>query len=384
MNHLSLKILILCVLLPPILYIGSLLSLESYLSDRFSTRIESVYLGDTRPLFAGSIRIEDAVNRNIHRYLSGGRYRLWGIKTNVTVSTRKGTLVYPVIHADSPDTLDLDPMDRDKIASDNYALMNEGLVVKTDLSIDHNTPAANLLLVLYLLISIAILYLYYRKGVRKSYREAIEKETAIAQLQHRDEALTRRLDDLNQEKTKLATDIQAVSERLESERKRAGSNEDDFIEEIVSLEKRLENHRFRQKAQRNEIETLKNELQRHEKTRQKKEKQQAKAASIISKRFGALYKKMRFYDRAIDGFMQLTDDMKIKCEETIHQLDKDPAKVPIKRKVFGKKNRATVFEILFAYNGRLYYRPLKDHTLEILTIGTKNTQSKDLSFLEAL
>ena len=382
MNHLSFKILILCVLLPPILYIGSLLSLERYLNDRFSTRIESIYIGDTRPLFTGSIRLEDAVNRNIRQYLAGSRWRFWGIKTNVTIATREGTLIYPPVQADPRGSFE--PPDPGEIASENYALMNEGLVVKSDLLIQHNTLFANLLLAFYLLVSVVILYLYYRKSVRKAYREAREKETAIAQLRHQDETLTRRLDDLNLEKSRLATDIQSLSKKLESERRRAGTNEDDYIEEIVSLEKRLEDHRTRQEARKAEIETLKAELRRHEKTRQKKGRQQIKAANIISKRFGALYKKLRFYDRAIDGFMQLTDDMKIKCEETIHQLDKDPAKVPIKRKVFGKKNRETVFEILFAYNGRLYYRPLKAHTLEILTIGTKNTQGRDLTFLESL
>jgi len=70
--------------------------------------------------------------------------------------------------------------------------------------------------------------------------------------------------------------------------------------------------------------------------------------------------------------------MKIKVEEIIHKLNEDPSFVLVKRKVFGKKGRATVQEVIFAYKGRLY----KDGKIEILTIGTKNTQAKDLEFLD--
>ena len=59
-------------------------------------------------------------------------------------------------------------------------------------------------------------------------------------------------------------------------------------------------------------------------------------------------------------------------------------KIVFKRKVFGKKNRETVFENIFAYKGRLYFRNIGDNSIEILAIGTKQTQSKDLAFLDKL
>ena len=37
--------------------------------------------------------------------------------------------------------------------------------------------------------------------------------------------------------------------------------------------------------------------------------------------------------------VELTDDMRIKAEEVVHQLNENPEQVPVKRKVFGKKNR---------------------------------------------
>ncbi|MFW5989285.1 MAG: hypothetical protein ACOCPQ_03530, partial [Desulfosudaceae bacterium] len=90
------------------------------------------------------------------------------------------------------------------------------------------------------------------------------------------------------------------------------------------------------------------------------------------------------HERALDNFFDLTDDMRIKAEEVIKQLDTDTALVDIKRKVDLKKGREKVFEIIFSYNGRLYFRNRNDGRVEVLTIGTKNSQSRDLSFLNNL
>ena len=80
----------------------------------------------------------------------------------------------------------------------------------------------------------------------------------------------------------------------------------------------------------------------------------------------------------------MPENLKIKVEEIIHQLNDDPSKVPIKRKVFGRKNRQTVLEVVFGYKGRLYYRKTKEQRIEVLTIGTKNNQMRDLEFLRGL
>ena len=76
--------------------------------------------------------------------------------------------------------------------------------------------------------------------------------------------------------------------------------------------------------------------------------------------------------------------MKIKAEEIVHKLNENPRLVPIKRKVFGKKNRRTVQEVIFAYKGRLYFQFTKDERAEVVAIGTKNTQNKDLEYLDSL
>jgi len=48
--------------LPPILYIFSLQSIERHLNKRYAKEIGDIYTGDTRPLFDGSVRLQDAIN----------------------------------------------------------------------------------------------------------------------------------------------------------------------------------------------------------------------------------------------------------------------------------------------------------------------------------
>jgi hypothetical protein len=104
----------------------------------------------------------------------------------------------------------------------------------------------------------------------------------------------------------------------------------------------------------------------------------------VTKRFNTLYKKLGFHKRAISGYLELNEDLKMKAEEVIHQLNEDPALVRIKRKVFGGKGHQTVLEVLFGYKGRLYFRNTTEKRIEVLAIGTKNTQTRELEFLAKL
>jgi hypothetical protein len=56
----------------------------------------------------------------------------------------------------------------------------------------------------------------------------------------------------------------------------------------------------------------------------------------------------------------------------------------VKRKVFSRKSNLTALETVFAYKGRMYWRKDAEGKVEVLAIGTKNTQNKDLAFLESL
>ena len=382
MKFLSLKILILCILLPPILYIVSLQSIESHLNRRYAKEIGDSYTGDTRPLFDGSVRLKDAINNNIDRYLQSKAILSLGIKAKVTVATKQNTILYPAVFNDEEG--DIPPSAPIQVAADNYNLMNEGLVVNVDLILEHNTLLSNVILAFYICMSVLVLFLYYRTGIKKARQEYTEKETEIARLLEFEKNHTSKLKDLIKVKQKLIAEIIKIKRKLVHEKIRASKNEDDLIKEIVALEENINENIALQNEKQEEINALKEKIKLFEKERQKENKQKTNSFNRVRKRFKTLYKNISVNKRALDGFFDLTDDMKIKVEEIIHKLNEDPSFVLVKRKVFGKKGRATVQEVIFAYKGRLYFRKTKDGKIEILTIGTKNTQIKDLEFLDNL
>jgi hypothetical protein len=380
LKFLSFKILILCILLPPILYIFSLQSIESHLNKRYAKEIGDIYTGDTRPLFDGSVRLKDAINNNIDRYLQSKAILSLGVKAKVSVATKQNTILYPAVFNDEEG--DIPPSAPIQVAADNYNLMNEGLVVNVDVILEHNTLLSNTILAFYICMSVLVLFLYYRRGIKKARQEDTEKETEIARLLEFEKNHTSKLKDLIKVKQKLIAEIIKIKRKLVHERIRASKNEDDLIKEIVALEENINENIALQNEKQEEINALKEKIKLFEKERQKENKQKTNSYNRVRKRFKTLYKNISVNKRALDGFFDLTDDMKIKVEEIIHKLNEDPSFVLVKRKVFGKKGRATVQEVIFAYKGRLYFRKTKDGKIEILTIGTKNTQAKDLEFLD--
>jgi len=376
MKYFPFKILILCVFLPPVLYIVSVQSIERYLHDAYQREIENIYIGDTGPLFNGAVHLKDAVAENINRYLRSKKLTAWGLKVHVTVSTRLGRIIYPPVFEVENSLISSAPMN---LAAENYTLMNEGLRLDLNLTLDHNTPLSNLLLVSYVLISVLILNLYYRRGLKKSVKEDQEREIEINRLRDLEKKRHDSLAGLITEKENLIFQYKLMKKEYEDTTKKASRNEDEMIAEIIALEEKINQNLTHQKLQQQEIEILKEKLSGYATGKPK-----PKAVETLQKRFKAIYKNISIHERALSGFSDLTDNLKIKAEEIIHQLNQDPGLVPVKRKVFGKKGRETVLEVVFAYKGRLYYRRLPGNRIEILALGTKNVQSKDLEFLDKL
>ena len=171
---------------------------------------------------------------------------------------------------------------------------------------------------------------------------------------------------------------------LDRERQKASATEDEMMDELVALEEKIGETLSQQDQHVLEINQLREKIKQFEKENETKTRQRLKGIDAAKKRFGALYKRIAVHDRAIEGFVDLTEEMKIKAEEVVHQLNDDPKLVQIKRKVFGKKSRETVFEVIFAYKGRLYFRNNAGNRVEVLVIGTKLSQNKDLAFLDKL
>lgn len=382
MKFLSLRILILCILLPPVLYIFSVQSIERHLKSRYTNEIEDIYLKDTRPLFEGSIRLKDAINRNINRYLQGKALIALGVKVAITVTSKQNTILYPaVVDAKEASLL---PNDAMQTASNNYKLMNEGLKVNVDLGLEHNTLLTNAILGFYIFASILVLSFYYWTGVKKARQEEMEKNSELYRLKEVELNHADNLKDLMKDKKTLISEIKKIKKQLKKENIKARKNEDEMIKEIVALEEKIHNKIYLLNERQEEIDALKEKIKLFEKEARKESKQKAKVYNSVRKRFKTLYKNISIEKKAIIGFLDLTEDMKIKSEEIIHKLNENPKIVPIKRKVFSKKSRATVQEVIFAYNGRLYFRASKNSRIEILTIGTKNTQTRDLEYLDGI
>ena len=377
MKYLSFKILILCILLPPVLYILSVQSIENHLKVRYLSEIENIYIGETRSLFDGSVRLQDAVNKNIDLFLQNKALISYGVRVNIAVATKQGTILYPALFEEEQESfLPSDPI---RVAADNYNLMNEGLRVQVDLKLEHNTLLSNAFLSVYVFASVLALYFYYRAGLKKAKIEELEKSAEIDRLLNIEKKYTDNLIALEKEKENLSAKYAQIKKELRNEKVRATSNEDEMIAEIVSLEEKIETNLALQDKQRNEIDALKEKSNRSEGGKPK-----TKNFHAVQKRFMTLYKNISINERAITGFIELTDDLKIKSEAIIHQLNEDPRLVPVKRKVFGGKNLEKVLEVIFAYKGRLYFRKPKDSKIEILALGTKNTQAKELEFLSSL
>ena len=195
------------------------------------------------------------------------------------------------------------------------------------------------------------------------------------------ERLSRRhrklLESLATEKARIAKDLEAVRQELDTSRTSADRNEDAMIEEILALEKKLDENVEQQLRQDDQIEALQAKLTEYEKQQNRDARSRKRTVRDVGKRFVTLYKNTRFHERAIEGFDDLPEDMKLRCEELIYQLDHDPDQVTVKRKVFSK-SRETFFELVFAYRGRLYFRKTATRGVEVVTIGTKNSQERDL------
>ena len=382
MRYFPFKILIVCIILPPVLYILSIQLLEDYLNNTCYQEIEGTYLGDSKLLFDGSKQLVDVVNANIDNYLRHKEILNWGVKARVTVVTGKNRIIYPL--AMEEESLSYLHQSAVKVAEDNYALLNEGLQLNVEIQVLHSGLLANLLLGFYILLFLSVLYYFYRTSLAKGRAEEAAREQEIKRLLALKQDDTNRLESLQNQRAGLEAELVRLKSEHQDQKNRATRNEDEMLEEMVGLEEKLNENIQLQEKQQDEITALKERLEQYDKLINKGQKQKAKSADVLAKRFNTLYKNVSMNDRAVDGFLDLTDELQLKAEEIIHQLNGDPKTVTIKRKVFGKKNRETVFEVLFAYKGRLYFRKRSDNRIEVLAIGTKHTQGKDLEFLDRL
>lgn len=382
MRNFPFKALILCVLLPPFVYVFSIQLLEKTIQASYEKGLAEVYTGDTRPLFDGSVRLQDAIRENVAGFIASRKLTHWGVRLSVSVKTTDGDYLYPSAYDGSGSGLD--SQDSIAIARENFRLLSEGLVRTVEVEIKHNTLISNLILVSCATLSLLVFMVFYRRGIKMIQQEDLSRQQVIDNLSDERQKSLFQLQRLEDQRKRLSESVERMKTELDRERRKATAAEDEMIDELVTLEGKISENLALQESQLDEIDALKEMIRQYEKNNQAKTRQRLKSAEAIRKRFNALYKNTVIHDRAVEGFVELTDEMKIKAEEVIHQLNDDPKMVQIKRKVFGKKNRETVFEVIFAYKGRLYFRNIDGNRVEVLVVGTKLTQNKDLAFLDKL
>jgi predicted RNase H-like nuclease (RuvC/YqgF family) len=145
----------------------------------------------------------------------------------------------------------------------------------------------------------------------------------------------------------------------------------------------LESQRRLKEAMESDVLRLREELDRL-KGKVQKPKKKRKVVEFTNKRFKVLYKNLDFTDKAIEGFVSLTEEFQLKAEDVIHKLNEDGSLVSVRRKVFRKGGKMNVLEADFSYSGRIYFQKDSQPLIKIVAIGTKNTQEQDLAYLENL
>lgn len=380
MKYFSFKWLILCILLPIVGYGVTVQALEHFLQYRYARGVEDSYIGDTAPLLNGSRRLKDAIRENIDRYLKERVLPAWGVEVEVLVSTHKGLILYPGAFEDLDPSMLAD--DNQEVAGDNFSILNEPIKLSVNVTLAFFSPISLAILSLYISVSVGVLYRFYRLGIKSIRAEENTRDEEMRRLRERADLFFAQLESLERERKEISSELKLRESALQLEKEKAATAEAEMFGEIVSLDQKLKDTLHKEAKQLREIDELREKILAYEAELNRNERQRIKEADSIGKRFKAVYKNIMIDDRAVEGFVDLPDDMQIKAEELIHRLNDEPDQVPIKRKVFGKKGRETVLEVLFSYNGRLYFRRLKNQMIEVVIIGTKNTQLKDLEYID--
>ncbi|MDY0360359.1 MAG: hypothetical protein RBR08_02785 [Desulforegulaceae bacterium] len=368
MNLLPLKKMILCFIIPPILYALTIYSSNNYLKSDYEKKIKNIMLFNSNQIYEGKISLEKAIEKNINHFIQ----KNFLVKKNlislqIFVIDKSGKIIYPKLDFKENNLEQGFSINSANTARENFKILEKGL--ETHILTTLSDWLKIVIGIIYFAIGFILFLIQYKK-LRENQKNSLQKE----EKKYKD-----LLYDLENQKKGLSKKISSLREKF-CETK---SNEEEMLDEIISLEEKLKKFEEIQEKKEQEIEELKEKLDELEK--KKNIIHRKKDFDFLSKRFETLYKNVIMEKKAYEGFKELEEELQIKAEELIHLLNNDPEKVIIKRKVFsGKRNKNTSFEVIFGYTGRLYFSRNKDNKTIILLIGTKNTQNKDMDYLHNL
>ncbi len=388
MKQFPFKILFIGIFLPPICYLMTLHMLEGYFQKRETSKLNHLIVRNYEALYEGRYTVKEEINRNIGEYLSRSLMFRLGVRIHILVKTKDDHILYPVLfREDSKDLnvgnnfsgLTTKALNFVEVASENYRILNDGLILSIDVRIKHNSWLSNSFLVFYVFLFVMIIQIFIRKGIREAERQEKEQADLIQRLS---DQLIRAEKRLKEEEAKEDNYLERI-DHLKKEKRDLSKDIDGFVDEMEGLEAGLSEQRELREKREFEVLQLRDEMDRL-KVQSKKPRQKKKKTEATNKRFKVLYKNLIFTDRAIEGFLSLTDEFKLKGEEVIHKLNEDDTQVPVKRKVFGKGGKMNILETEFSYSGRIYFKKDSQHKTKIVTIGTKNTQEKDLAYIKSV
>ncbi len=376
MKYLPFRQIVFSILLLVLLYVWCVPFCEKYCERYHQNKLIGVLLQTEHSVLDGGVDVKHLVRENISRYVEGHPSLTLFSGVNIKVLTNSGELVYPV-----PETHAFPFAPQQQVALENYRLLESGLSVVVTLYTQPNSPLSVGALWLFSSLALGGLYLVYRRQVAHVSEERRERALTIASLTDGEKIAEVELEALNQRQETLLQNLDEARKGLVE----SNESQNDLLGEIEFLEAMLEENEAQLLVQKAEIEMLTKRVSDHLPLKKKKPgKRKNRENDCASRRLKVLYKDLRVHDRALKGFLELEEGMRLKCEEVIHQLNGDPDRVTVKRKVFVGKGIDTFFEVEFAYKGRIYFTRHSGGVVEVVAIGTKNSQAAELGFLHRI
>lgn len=394
MKYLSFRTFLICILMPPALYLFTLQGMEILYQKNIVTDLQGIMISDAKPLMDGEINIQDEISKNITAYLSGKYLVKIGVSVDIIVKTKTGRLIYPRLSYNknkgdlprSPSDLvppNISP-ERLKQAQRNWQILREGLQIIASAKVHRNSWLANGILTFYIMLFVFLPYRAYLVKSREAQKIEKSKKEAVDAANQKLMDAQQRLMQVSTKEKQQQQEIQKLKADLHLADDKARQTEDEALAEIERLDNNLnESIKLRQTLE-SEAHRLEQELKNIEASHQVPSTKQRKQINDTLKRFKALYKNLEFHPRAVQSFLDLEANMQLQVEELIHMLNEDGSKIPVKRKVFIKKGGLPIFECEFGKKGRFYWGPGSGTKRQVLAVGTKNSQHRDLAFLQGL
>ena len=386
MKNFSFKVFYVAVFAPSILYVLTLPYCERFLEKATVRAVEEKLIQRDFELLGGSISLYDEVNRNVSSVLTESLPVRWGVHMRLRVVDPQGEVVYPHyarLPAPFRETKGLGkragPIFDEKgfvhtpggadveTFLENLSAYIHGMKISAVAKVPVTSWLGSGLLLFYILSTVTVLYLYYRRMSDLEQRRMYE--------------MTARLE--NERRT-----VSAVAEELEKARQSVAevqAQEHAWLKEVERLEKEkieLESELLETleetEEQKERIDALEERVTRKPERKVKRTREDQRLLA----RFTRLYRNLEVDQKVVDDLVRLGDEkIKLRAEEMLKRLnDQDPS-LSVRRKIAGVE-RCEAYELGFGSSGRIYYSQSEKGHYKVLRIGTKATQKKDLAYLQ--